>query len=341
MASPSSVYWVGSNGHTYVVNSGVAGDNGGGAVDYGVLPGGSNIAGATLIQDPNAPSTVQAPANPNNNAGSGSGSAAAALPDKSNDIALQNSGLNSIDAADTASKATTATTLANILGGYNADGTAATTSYNTNSTQNQSNLQKNKQTAEVNAAQGRQGLFSTLASLGALNGDGITLANNAVQKGANEDLNGAENTYGTNQTSLDTGIATFNADNKKRIDAANTAANANNVASDNSAAASKQTAYKALADDYSAEGDSANAQKYTSLAQSLFPQIAATTAPPTALVADNSVAYTPASLASYIAGSNPTNVSTTPGNGASGVPGLVTDPTKKKAVATPVATASA
>lgn len=334
-----AVYWVGANGNVYLKSAKGVQDLG--KDNYNLGNGGfeSNTLHQSIqaqkIADPNPPRPA-APANPNNTGGSGA--AAVVLPDKSGDITLQNAGLSAADQAANTQKATTAQTLAAILAGYGTDSDTAHTSYQTNSDQNQNNLQKNKQTSLVNAAQGRNGLFSTLQSLGALNGSGITLANNAVQKGANEDLNGSEDTYGNNQIGLDTGIHTFEADNKKRVDAANTAATSNNVAADNSAAQTKLAAYKALADDYSQEGDSANAQKYSGLAAGILPTIAATSAPATALTADNSVAYTPASLASYIAGSNPTSVATTPGTG--GIPGLVTSPTKKKTAA-PVAVASA
>lgn len=340
-----AVYWIGADGNIYY-GSGVAGagvKNEGLAEYPGDLAGSFTARGgsgkATQIADPNrASASVAAPSNPNN---TGSGAAATTLANKSGDITLQNAGLTAADQAASAEKASTAATLGSILSGYGSDATTAHSSYQTNSDQNQNNLQKNKQTSLVNAAQGRQGIFSTLASLGALNGSGITLANNAVQHGANEDLNGAESTFGTNQVGLDTGIHTFDDDNKKRTDAANAAAASNNTAADNNAAQTKLTAYKALADDYTAQGDAANASKYTGLAAGILPTIASTSAPAVALQADHSVAYTPASLASYIAGSNPSSVVTTPGTLATGgVPGLVTDPTKKKQ-AVPVATASA
>lgn len=337
-----AVYWIGADGNIYTKGEyGEVGvHNQGAAVYPGDLSGSYTAANgksgkATEIADPNPGNkAAAAPADPN-----GGGTAAAALPDKSGDITLQNAGLGAADQAAGAEKASTAATLASILGGYGSDATAADASYTSNSNQNQNNLQQGKQTSLVNAAQGRQGLFSTLASLGALNGDGITLANDAVQKGANEDLDTAENTYGTNQIGLDTGYNTFKSDNQKRIDAANSSAVADNEAADNNAAQTKLAAYKALADDYSAEGDSANANKYTGLAAGILPTIASTSAPAAPLVSDNSVAYTPATLASYIAGTNPTSVSTTQTATPGGIPGLVTDPTKKKTAPVALATA--
>lgn len=64
--TPSSVYWVGSNGNTYVKAAGVNG-----VQDYGKLPSGSNIAGSSLIADPNAP----APAAASSGSGASTGSA--------------------------------------------------------------------------------------------------------------------------------------------------------------------------------------------------------------------------------------------------------------------------
>lgn len=332
-----AVYWIGADGNIYT--KGLYGEvgvhNEGKALYPGDLPGSYTAAGghsgkATEIADPNPgnkPAAAAAPGNPN---GGGGGTAAPVLPDKSNDIALQNAGLGAVDQQTAAGQAAIAKALAGITGQYDTEAANNQTKYKTNSDQNENNLQKNKQTSLVNAAQGRQGLFGTLASLGALNGSGIDLANNAVQHGANEDLSGAENTFGTNQSGLDTAINDFKtADAQRRKDAQTASDNANtNI--QNQAAQNKLTAYKALADDYSAEGNAGEAQRYTGLASSLLPTIAQTSIPSSNL-APEAAAFTAPSLASYIAGSNPTSVATTPANKVGGVPGLITDPSKKKA----------
>lgn len=336
-----AVYWIGQDGNVYVKSS--SGVKNVGAAEYpGDIPNhyaAANGSGAaTEIADPNPGNP--APAAPGNPNGSGSsGSSAPTTADKSNDIALQNAGLSSVDQQTSSGLAAIASALANITSGYDTETAANQKDYQTNSDQNQENLQKNKQTALVNAAQGRQGLNGTLASLGALNGSGVTLATQAVQKGANDDLSGADDTFGTNQSALDTSIGTYNREDAQRRKDAQTAADNADEAVQNNAAQNKVAAYKALSDDYSAEGDAGNAAKYTGLAASLFPQIAQTSIPSSNLTAETA-AYTPASLASYIAGSNPTSVAVTPA-APGGTPGLVATSAadkKKQAAAAGAAT---
>lgn len=317
-APPNSVYWVGNDGHTYVKTTGVAG----GAQDYGVLPNGSTIFNSTKIDNPGNPSSNVTP--PGQTGGSGS-----TTTDKSNDIELQSAGVTGADSQLSSGLDSVNKSLSNILSGYDAQDANAS-SQNTNATNtNVTNLQTNKQTALVNAAQGRQGLYATLASLGALNGSGITLATNAVQKGANEDLAGASSNFGANKNAIDTAYSTYTADAAERRQEAQDDAESDRESVTNTALSNKLAAYKALAGDYSDEGDKANAQKYTDLATSLIPQISSTSVP-APLQADTSVAYTAPQLSSYLAGNSGTNVSTTPAVAGSTVPGLIASNTKKK-----------
>lgn len=256
-----------------------------------------------------------APANPNGVV------AAPALPDKSNDIALQNAGLSAVNTQRSSGLSAVQDALNKILGGYSTEAANNQTNYTTQSDVNQNNLQRAKQAALVAAAQGRQGLFGTLSSLGALSGSGIQLANNAVQQGANVDLAGAGDTFGQNQTALDTNIGQFNQANERRkLEAQAAAADAQKGVT-NQAAVEQQKIYTTLADDYAAMGNTAKAQEYTQLAASLFPDIATSSIPQTSLV-PTAAAYTPATLSNYIAGQVGTNVAATPSNGAA-LPGLV------------------
>lgn len=336
-----AVYWVGANGNIYLKSS--AGVQSlGSAQGTGALvaaPGSTMKLGgttATRIADPNPPrqtntgNTYTAPS------GGGGGSVAAApvLPDKSNDIALQLAGLSAVDQQFNTGISTIDRSLGNIIGGYDAEATANTTDYQRSVDQNQNNLQKNRQTALVNAAQGRAGLTGTLASLGALNGSGLVLRDRAVQKGANDDLAGADNTFGTNQSALDTSINTFKRQDEQRRKDANVAAQNAKLTVENNAAQNRLQAYKELANDYSEMGNGGEAARYTALASQLFPTLARTSVPNIPLTAQ-AAAYTPASLASYIAGTNPTTVAVAPAAGVGQTPGLVaTSALRKKQLQT-------
>ena len=325
----NSVYWVGADGNVYLKN-GTNVRNVGSPIN--LMPNGFDSKGvsavATRINDPNPPA-ASAPANPNN---TGSGSSGTQPADKSNDIALQNAGLGAVDSQTAAGIAAVDKALGSLTGQYDTEATSNEGNYKTQSDTNQNNLQANKQTALVNAVQGRQGLFGTLASLGALNGSGIDLANRAVQQGANADLTGAAGTYATNQSGLDTSINAFRTADKERRQQAATAAEDAKTNVQNEGNKSKQAFYSNLANDYAAEGDSGNAKKYTDLASSLYPSIASTNVPSTNL-GYTGAAYTPSTLASYLSTADNTTVATPTATNGQGLPGLVAT-NRKKAVAT-------
>lgn len=254
---------------------------------------------------------------------------APAKPDKSADIALQNAALGSVGAQRETGLSAIDKALGDLIGNYDTEATSNTGKYHTQSDTNQNNLQTNKQTALVNAAQGRRGLEGTLASLGALNGSGITLANDAVQKGANEDLSAAAGTYGTNQASLDDALAAFNQADQERRQQANTAAGNAKTNVRNNAAKTEQTVDTNLANDYAAMGDEANANKWSAAAAALYPQVAATSIPDSN-IAYSGAAFTPAALQNYIAGADGTSVTTAAPAAPGQLPGLVAQTLQKK-----------
>lgn len=289
-------------------------------------------SGNAYSADPTPAAAPQqiAPSNPNG--GGGGGTAAPAKVDKSNDIAIQMAGLGAVDTQTNAGMGSIDTALSKLTGQYNTEAASNTKLYTDNSNTNQNNLQKNKQTGLVNAAQGRQGLFGTLSSLGALNGSGIDLANRAVVKGANDDLSGAADNYSTNQSSLDTSIGQFREEDKRRRENAVSAADnaRTNVRGD--AAKTRQAHYVALSNDYSAMGDEGNAKAYSSKAAELYPEVARSNVP-NSNIAYSGAAFTAPSLSSYMAGADSTQVSATPTTGGS-LPGVVAAPTKKKVLTT-------
>ena len=321
----NSVYWVGADGNVYLKGpNGV--QNAGKAL--GTSPVGFDAARlsaeATQIPDPNPPRQV-APANPNG----GTSTGGTTYADKSNDIALQNAGLASLGDQTATGIAGVDKALGNLTGQYDTEAAANEKNYSTQSDTNQNNLQKDRQTALVNAAQGRRGLFGTLASLGALNGSGVDLANEAVRAGANADLSGAADTFSTNQNALDTSIGEFRQEDKRRRQEAATAAENAKTNVQNDAARNKVTFLTNLANDYTAQGDTAAAKRYADQAAALYPEIAKTNVP-SSNIAYSGAAFTPSTLSSYLSGANNTTVSTTPSTPGFTIPGLVASTRKKQ-----------
>lgn len=314
----NGAYWVGSNGHVYLKGSG--GDKA--AVNDLGLSGNvkqSDLGQAVQIDDPNPPAQALAPVK------------SSTYQNKSNDITLANAGLNEVDnTRDTAiNKVNEA--LGTITGQYEGDLNKAKDSYSSNTDSNQNDLQTNKQVSLENAVEGRKGLYGTLASIGALNGDGVNLANDAVAKGANSDLTTAADNYATNQRGLDTSYNAYVDGTKKAEDKAKTNG-ANDITQANNDAAKNRQAYlKNLADAYTAQGDEATAKHYTDQAAALQPTISQTNVPTIDLGYTGS-AYTAPTLSQYVGKANNTTVNTTPSAPGSllNIPGLVA--TNKKQV---------
>jgi hypothetical protein len=174
-------------------------------------------ASGNIVLDPNtrfnAPAAAT-PASQNQYYGGGNTTATAAAPaapvypDKSGDIGVNQAGLDATGTTRDTAVGLLDKSLSTVMGQYGDDLSHAATSYNNETNANETDLQGNKQSSLEHAVQGRQGLYGTLASLGALSGTGVELANHAVQKGANEDLTTAANTYATNQNGLDSGYGT-------------------------------------------------------------------------------------------------------------------------------------
>lgn len=323
----NGVFWIGSNGQVYV--KGAKGTNAAGAADGNTAQYWSS-RGYSAINDPNAPAArTDAPGDPNNSAGSGGGGAPV-YADKSNDRAIQMAGLSATDQQEAGGIAQIDKTLASIMGGYDTEAEANTKNYTDQSNNNQNQFQTGKQTSLVNAAEGRRGLLGSLASIGALSGDSLRLANNAVQHGANQDLSGASQTYATNQSGLDTSLNTFKAADKSRRNNANTQADNGKMGVHNSAATARQNFYTSLANDYEAEGNTGSAKEYTGKAAALYPSIAQTSIPASNL-APETAAYTPTTLANYLSKGNTLVKADAPATTAGGlvVPGLVAS-TKKQ-----------
>lgn len=288
---------------------------------------GKAVSGTQPIMDAvtavlNAQPKDTAPADPNNTGSKGSGTT---YEDKSNDIAMQQAGANAAPATRDAGLQTINNAVNNITGRYDTEATGAKTAYTDESNSNEQDLQNNKQQALQTAVEGRQGLFGTLASLGALSGTGIERANHAVQQGANQDLAQAANTFATNQNGLDTSYGNWSTADKERRATLNENATNDRTQTNNDFSKNMQSYYKNLGDDYQAEGNTAMAKGFYDKAAALFPDIAKTNIPTMDLGYSGGV-YTAPALSQYVGKANNTTVQSTPGNATGStfnIPGLL------------------
>jgi len=283
-----------------------------------IVPESGNVKGASTEKvnrnfgSPNPP----APTNPN-------ATVAPKAPepvDKSRDIAQNLAGLDATNIRLSGGLQSIKDAIANLLGQYSNEYSQANDVYGSNSVTNKSNFLANQQSALTNAAQGRQGLYGLLSSLGALSGSGIALANNAVQNKANEDIANSNTDFKTNQDSLDTSFSQFDAANKARKQEAEDARIANENALRASIAQSQQGYYTGLSNDYADMGNTGEANKYSDLAKSLFPTIA-TNSTPSSIPSYTPSTYVAPSLSKSM--SSGSTVSSTPATGLSSLPGLM------------------
>lgn len=288
----------------------------------------ATLPAATVIHVPSAPAVPPPAAVTPNPAPAVAQPAAPVLPDKTNDINVNKAALEGADTQYGTGLTAIQSALDKLFGRYGSEATNNESNYTEQSNVNKNNRETGTQAALEAAAQGRKGLFSVLSSLGALNGSGIDLANLAVQHGANEDITGANETFGQNQTALDTGIANFRTEDQKRRDAAQSATEASRVELKNQLATNKQKIYSNIANDYSAEGDAGQAKTYSDLVASLFPEIAQTSVPAPA-VTYTPPAYTPSTLSKYVGGNTNTQVSVAAPD-VTGVPSLIAGTPRKR-----------
>lgn len=336
MAAPSTAYWVGSDGNVYAKGSDF---NGVQNIGTGTVRADGSVAvthqgGTTtylhpdqLIPNPGNPTLQGTPPVQTATSSSSSSDANAAIA-RQNDIDTQLANLSGAQTQGTKGMSAVDADLATLQGEYGSEAKDAADESAAQGVTNTQNLQKNKEVALTNAAQGKQGLYGTLASLGALNGSGTVLADRAVQAGANEDLSSAADTYGQNQTSITAALDAFNKENDKRTTQAEQEAAAEKQSVQNTALSNQQKAYQALAGDYAQEGDSANASKYTTLGNGLTGQIVDSGVPSNAL-SYSGLTFTPTTLSNYLAGAQ-TNVSTTPSTNGQPTNLIATNATTKK-----------
>lgn len=189
-----------------------------------------------------------------------------------------------------------------IIGKYNRDTQKNEGEYGEQTVTNNQNLQKNKQNSLLAAAQGSRGLRGTLASIGALSGDGVKLANQAVTTGANQDIGEAVDTATTNQATLDKAIGNYRDEDRDRRAEAETQRANQKTALEGSIAGKRQSYYQKLAEIFNEGGNKGEAANYLNRAGDLNTEIASKSRVAATPFAERSAAFTPGELADYLAG---------------------------------------
>lgn len=193
--APTAVYWIGANGNTYVK---AAGSNG--VQDYGKLPTGSNIAGATQINDPSAPASGPAAS------GSGNG---ADLSSYNQGIDATNAQINALDPQLNTVLGTVGNNFQTTLNNLNQDKATTEDTYTKNKTADAQDFVGAKNTIGTNTGATINTIGSVLGARGAGGqsaGDYATLV--AAGQGGQQRAAAGTN-FGKNEQSLDTSINTY------------------------------------------------------------------------------------------------------------------------------------
>lgn len=189
-----------------------------------------------------------------------------------------------------------------LLSRYNKEAAQNEGDYTEQTETNTNNLTRNKQNALVAAAQGRRGLRGTLASLGALSGDGGVLADRAVTTSANQDIGEAADTFATNAQGLDKAIDRFRDEDKDRRAEAETTRVNQRTALEGSIASKRQNYFQKLAEIFGQADRTGEANDFLGKAGSLNNEIASKSRVASTAFAPRSAAFTPGDLESYLAG---------------------------------------
>lgn len=254
----SGVYWVGQDGNVWyktgtgTVNAGkpiTTSDNGFDAA--GMSGVGSRIA------DPLAPAggSSSAPV-------SGSGGGGSSYIDTSAARSATQQNIDSLINRQHNMDASAQDSYDQLMKTYGQEDALSQQQYDDSVASNESTRSSNLNEALTAAAQGRQGLRSTLSGLNALNGTGALLADRAVASAANKDVGGANDAFDTNAKNLNTAEAQVTLDQKKRIDEASK--QLQNAKTKNAAtvATDRQGLFKDMASYFTQSGDNGSAASW-------------------------------------------------------------------------------
>jgi len=157
-----------------------------------------------------------------------------------------------------------------------------------------------RQAAMLQAAAGGRGLRSVLASMGALGGTGLDLANQAVSREANIDIGNADKNFQTNASDLtDAWARAEDEDTKRRAEARTIRENAlaNNASE---VASTRQSMYNQLAGLF--DRGSSQANRYLAQASAQNPTIVAGSRQAVTPYAQSKQLFSPGKLQEYLGG---------------------------------------
>ncbi len=246
--------------------------------------------------------------------------AAPVLPDRSNSIRNNEAALEGTATQYEGGLSTIQQMIDRLTGKYSNQAAKYESENQESSDMNKNNWLRNTQAALLNAAQGRRGLMGVLGSIGALSGSGVTLANRAVQQGANADISGANDAYGETRTSLNSAIESFRETDKERKEDLLLSGEDARRSLLNQRDTNRQRIFGSLADDYSQMENKDKAREYSDLAAALYSDVARSSIP-VGMPTERAANYNAPLLSKYVGGEMGTQVRTAPGSGGS-MPGL-------------------
>lgn len=196
-----SVYWIGSNGNTYVKTDGY------GVQDYGKLPGGATIDGSKQIADPNPQPQQSQPSR----APAGGGGGGAAAPPALNEGAVRNTQLtiDQLPAILQAALESEAQKYQNSNGLFDAQEGQQRKSYDEGTVTNQQNYDSNYMDSIRAGIKGLGGLMQLLRGSGAAGGSAEKDVRDTVGGVTSNDIRQGADTQQENQGQLDTSLSTF------------------------------------------------------------------------------------------------------------------------------------
>lgn len=317
-------YWIGQDGNVWYASSSgtknmgtpINTSMGGFDAQFGSAQAGS-------IGDPN----VQQQTTQTDFSSGGGGAAAPTYKDttaerEGTQLSLDSLGTirgNALTGADTEYK--------NVTDAYGIENAENLTKYNKDVESNEITRDGNTQAALRGAAQGSRGLYSTLASIGALGGTGRQLANRAVATEANTDLGAGEKSFETNVESLfDTRGLVEKEEKQRQLDA-------DKILKDTKQGAEydylkgNQDLSSQMAKHWTDAGNNGEADNWTRKASAFTPQMAAQTKVNPAQYARKSLKYAAPEMDNYLGGLNSTAVNVASGNPVNGA--LYTSTRKK------------
>ena len=197
-----------------------------------------------------------------------------------------------------------------IIKAYGAEEESNAATFTKNREANEANREAQQQAGLLAAANGGRGLYSTLASIGALGGTGRLLANRAVANEANLDIGAANKTFDTNATQLyDTYGALKKQEEQRRKDAELTLAKTEQQ-SRYDTTNTRQQLLKDMADLWGKAGNFGEANRYTGEAAKQTADLVANTRPNVGTYARTPLQYSAPELKNYLAGANDMTVNT-------------------------------